>query len=187
MDKLKQFVTEHKAEFDDYSLGKDNKMDLWDKISADLSVVESPKVIPLWRKFGFRVAASVLLFMGLAFSFFVLNKPLDENQIVNQELFEIDSHYKLLVNNQIKMIQNNANLSEKEKEDFLMIIDDLDEEYTHLKEDLKEDVNNQKIIEAIISNYRKKIQLMENLLKKSNIENQMNSDKTEGNYDEFIL
>ena len=90
-----------------------------------------------------------------------------EQQIVNKELYDIDNHYKLLVDNQVALIKNNLNLSKEDQEDFLLLIDDLDEEYNKLKEELKLGINNEKIIEAIISNYRKKIKLMEDLLERS--------------------
>ena len=49
----------------------------------------------------------------------------------------------------------------------MSLIDDLDSEYKILKEELKLGINNEKIIEAIINNYRKKIQLMEDLLRRT--------------------
>jgi hypothetical protein len=82
-------------------------------------------------------------------------------------LYEIDSHYKLLVKNQIELIKNSTHLSKADQDDFLSLIDDLDMEYERLKGELKLGINNKKIIEAIISNYRKKIQLMEDLLERS--------------------
>ena len=71
-----------------------------------------------------------------------------------------------LVENQIQLIKSIPNLSVADQDDFLLLIDDLDEEYNKLKKELKTGVNNEKIIEAIINNYRKKIKLMEDLFKR---------------------
>jgi len=162
-DHLKQYIDVNREQFNNYKLDDANKLDLWSKISDDLPE-QQKTIIPLWRKMSFRVAASVLLFIGCAFTFLVTKQNYHGNQIVNHELSEIDSHYKLLVNSQIQLIKNNANLSETDQDDFLKLIDDLDTEYINLKKDLKDGIHNKKIIEAIISNYRKKIQLMEDLL-----------------------
>jgi len=87
--------------------------------------------------------------------------------MVSDEFRQIDKHYKSLVENQIKLVKNSTNLTKEEQADFLSYIDELDQEYIKLKSELKQGVNNQLIIEAIINNYRKKIQIMEDLLRRS--------------------
>lgn len=166
MDELKKYTTENQGKFDDYDLDEVDKLRLWGDIVSELP--ETPvKVIPLWKKFGFRVAASIVLLIGCTFFYLLSGVQDTEQQIVNQELYDIDNHYQLLVNNQVELIKNNLHLSKEDQDDFLSLIDDLDEEYKKLKEELKLGINNEKIIEAIISNYRKKIQLMEDLLERS--------------------
>lgn len=166
MDELKKYTTENQGKFDDYDLDEVDKLRLWGDIVSELP--EAPtKVIPLWKKPAFRVAASVVLLIGCTFFFMLSGGQDTEQQIVNQELYDIDNHYQLLVNNQVELIKNNVHLSKEDQDDFLSLIDDLDEEYKKLKEELKLGINNEKIIEAIISNYRKKIQLMEDLLERS--------------------
>jgi len=166
MDELKKYTIKNQGKFDDYDLDEVDKLRLWSGVVSELP--EKPKkVIPLWKKPAFRVAASVVLLLGFTLFFFMFGNVNTEQQIANQELYEIDNHYKLLVNNQIDLIKNNTNLSKADQDDFLSLIDDLDNEYEKLKEELKLGINNKKIIEAIISNYRKKIQLMEDLLQRT--------------------
>ena len=164
-DELEKHIKENKREFDDYVVDEVDKLKLWSKIDNELS--EAPKVVSIWRKPMFRVAASVVILLGFTFTFFMFNQGNAEHQIANQELYEIDNHYKLLVSNQIELIKKNTNLSKEEQNEFLSLVDDLDEEYNKLKGDLKDEINNEKIIEAIINNYRKKIKLMEDLLERS--------------------
>lgn len=176
-DDFEKYIMHHKSEFDDHQV---DKLKLWKGIDDRLPKPQKD-VIPLWKTIAFRVAASVVFFIGIVMSFLMFNQASNETNIVYVELNEIDMHYKELVNHQIQLIKNTSKLSEEERADFLLFLDDLDKEYRELKLELKDNVNNQKILEAIISNYRKKIQLMENLLKRSN---QSNS-----NYDEkeYIL
>ncbi len=167
MDELKKYTTENQSQFNDRTLDEADKLRLWGDIVSELS--ETPvKVIPLWRKPIFlKFAASFVLLVGIWALFFNPITSSSEQDIVHEELYEIDNHYQLLVNNQIELIKKNTYLSEEDQEDFLLLIEDLDDEYKRLKEELKLGINNQRIIEAIISNYRKKIQLMEDLLERS--------------------
>jgi hypothetical protein len=166
MDKLKTYTSKHQTRFDDFDLDEVDKLRLWGNIVSEIPE-KIVKTVPLWKKTTFKVAASIVLLVGCTF-FFLLSGGQDaEQQIANEELYEIDSHYKLLVKNQIELIKNSTHLSKADQDDFLSLIDDLDMEYERLKGELKLGINNKKIIEAIISNYRKKIQLMEDLLERS--------------------
>lgn len=166
MDELKKYTSKHQAEFDAFDLDEVDKLRLWGAIVSEIP--DAPvKVIPLWRKPIFKVAASIVLLLGCTFFFLVSGAEDPQQQIANQELQDIDNHYQLLVNNQVDLIKNNLHLSKEDQNDFLSVIDDLDEEYSKLREELKLGINNEKIIEAIISNYRKKIKLMEDLLERS--------------------
>lgn len=165
-DELKEYIQAHKQEFDDHSVDEVDKLKLWGKISEELP--ETPvKVIPLWKKASFKVAAAVVLLFGCLFAYIAVNQDADGYDMVSEEFRQIDSHYKSLVENQIQLVKNNTNLSKDAQDEFLNYIDELDQEYLNLKKELKNGVNNQLIIEAIINNYRKKIQLMEDLLRRS--------------------
>jgi len=165
-DELKNYIQAHKDEFDDHSVAEVDKLKLWSKISEQLPET-AKKVIPLWKKASFRVAAAVVLLFGCLFAFYTANQEYEDYDMVSEEFRQIDIHYKSLVQNQIQLVKTSANLSKVAQADFLNYIDELDQEYIKLKKELKQGVNNQIIIEAIINNYRKKIQLMEDLLRRS--------------------
>lgn len=165
-DELKNYIQAHKNEFDDHSVDEVDKLKLWGKISEQLPEALT-KVIPLWKKASFRVAAAVLLLFGCMFAFYATNQGDETYDVVSEEFRQIDTHYKSLVQNQIQLVKSNTNLSKEEQNDFLSYIDELDQEYIKLKKELNQGVNNQIIIEAIINNYRKKLQLMEALLRRS--------------------
>lgn len=176
-DELKNYIQSHRNEFDDHSIDEVDKLKLWGKISEELPAVPK-KVIPLWKKATFRVAAAVILLFGCMFAYFGTNQTDGEYDMVSEEFRQIDTHYKSLVENQIQLVKSSTNLSEAAQEEFLNYIDELDQEYLNLKKELKQGVNNQIIIEAIINNYRKKIQLMEDLLRRSYpTQNTLNDDE----------
>ena len=101
--------------------------------------------------------------------------------MANQELQEIDMHYQGMVSYQVKLVKNNIQLSSVDKEEFLLFINELDEEYEMLKLELGQNLDNQLVLEAIIGNYKKRIELIENLL------HQINNSKQTTSKDEYIL
>ncbi len=162
-DELKDFIQQHRTEFDEHQVDKET---LWAKIEAELPE-EPKKVVPMVRRYRWRIAATIVLLLGAAWGFNGLMGSNSEHDVVYEELQDVDNYYGSLVEQQIQLIKSNPNLSEDEQDDFLSLIDELDAEYKRLREELKEGINNERIIEAIILNYRKKIQLMEKLLQRS--------------------
>ena len=176
MDKFEKFIKENNAAFNEQ---KANKAKMWAAISNELDT-PVPKVIPLWKKLPFKIAASVLIVLGVA-SIINFNIQNTTTNYTNTELQEIDMYYQNMVQYQVKLVQNNQHLSERDKVDFLNFIDELDEEYDTLKLDLKDNLDNELVLEAIINNYKKRIELMENLLQ------QINESKNNTQENEYIL
>ena len=90
-------------------------------------------------------------------------------------------HYQGLVAYQVKLVNNSEQLSIEEKKEFLSFMDELDVEYKTLKIELLENVNSERVLEAIVLNYKKRIEIIENLLSLIN-----DSKKTDNNH-EYIL
>ena len=166
MDNFEKHIRENAAQF---NTQKADRAKLWANIAAELDQPE-PKVIPLWKRPLFRIAASVVLLLGIA-SFIGLSVyrsgPV-ETQYVSKELLEIDMHYKGLVSYQVQLVQNNPNLSEMDKAEFLSFMDELDDEYETLREEMQRNFDNERVLEAIVANYKKRIELIENLLRQIN-------------------
>ncbi|WP_109439215.1 MULTISPECIES: hypothetical protein [Aquimarina] len=180
MDDFEKYIKENKHQFDEY---KADRSKMWSHIESGL---ETPKTIPLWRKFPLlKIAASILILIG-AFStvnFFITSgfNANNQNNIVHQELRDIDNYYKDLVSFQVQLVKNNPKLQPKDKKEFLSFMDELDEEYETLKLEMTKNLNNEYILEAIVNNYKKRIELIENLLK------QINDSKKSNNNDGYIL
>lgn len=166
MDNFEKHIIKNKEEFNMHNA---DKAKMWDEISAELDA-PIQKVIPLWRTPIFKVAMSLVLIFGIfsIITMSITNNNSEQNNFASQELHDIDVYYQGMVNSQIQLVKNNVNLSTTDKDEFLQFMDELDEEYNLLKIDLKDNLDNEIVLEAIISNYKKRIELMENLLKQIN-------------------
>ncbi|MEX0313519.1 MAG: hypothetical protein AB3N18_05035 [Allomuricauda sp.] len=181
MDNFEKYIKENKQAFDVHKMDKDK---LWGNIAAQLDEEEKGKVIPLWRSYKLRVAASIVLLIGLSImGFLLLTEPASPSMesYATEELFEIDLHYKNLVFQQVQLVINHPKLTSEDKEEFLSFMDELDEEYEQLKLEMQNNLDNELILEAIVNNYKKRIELIENLLK------QINASKNEMDYEGYIL
>lgn len=173
MDNFEKHIRENSAEFDDH---KADRSKMWAKISQELEV-EERKVIPLWKSPKLRIAATLLLLLGIAgfIGLQLLRSGPVETQYASKELLDIDMHYKGLVSYQVQLVQNNPNLSEEDKTEFLSFMDELDVEYEQLRIEMQNNLDNERVLEAIVSNYKQRIELIENLLKQIN-DSKLNDD-----------
>ncbi|TVZ14202.1 hypothetical protein [Maribacter sp. MAR_2009_72] len=166
MDSLEKYIKENKAFFNDQ---KADRAKLWENIEAELSHTQ-PKVIPLWKSPLFKIAASILILIGITgiLGSIFLGNNAQEHQFASQELRDIDMHYQGLVSYQIQLVHKNEQLSETDKAEFLSFIDELDQEYEELRLEMQNNLDNERVLEAIVANYRKRIELIENLLRQLN-------------------
>ncbi|MCL6274634.1 hypothetical protein M3P19_11485 [Muricauda sp. 2012CJ35-5] len=181
MDNFEKHIKENKESFDVHKVDKDK---LWKGIANELQELEKPKVIPLWRSSNLRIAASVVFLIGLSVMTFLLIGNPETTEIegyANEELFEIDLHYQNLVYQQVQLVKNHSKLSDQDKDEFLSFMDELDQEYAQLKLEMQRNLDNELVLEAIVNNYKKRIELIENLLR------QINASKNETDYEGYIL
>lgn len=179
MDNLEEYIQKNRKAFDDQSLDKDK---LWSGISQELQ--PEKKVIPLWKRPLARVAASITLILALSATaaLWFFQQPLDsEASFASQELMEIDMHYQQLVTHQVNLIQRHPSLTESDKKEFLSFMDELDAEYELLKKEMQDNLDNERVLEAIVDNYKKRIELIENLLR------QINASKNETHEEGYLL
>lgn len=180
MDNFEKHIRDNKALFDEFQADK-NK--LWTNIESRLGVhKQETKIIRRWNSITFKIAAIVIIALGL-FSLINIgfNSTNHEESFASMELNEIDMHYGDLVAYQVKLVKKNTQLSLEEKEAFLLFMEELDEEYDMLKQELQNEIDHERILEAIVINYKKRIELIENLL------SQINRSKKIENDDAYIL
>lgn len=168
MDEFEKHIRENSAAFNEH---KADKQKLWANIEQELDKKPTTKVIKLWRSPLIRVAASIFIVLGM---FSVLNFFMNggvnstESTLVNKELEEIDMYYSGMVSQQVQLVKLNTNLSQSDKDEFLSFINDLDKEYKELRLEMNKNLDNELVLEAIVSNYKKRIELIEKLLQRIN-------------------
>lgn len=150
-DELKEWVSAHREELDDKELPMGHEM----RFIAKLNAEKKPKIN--WRFLA--AAASIALV-------FSINTLVDSNSYKNsseyQEFTTTATYYENLIERKIESVSNTST-SEQILNDHLQKLDQLDQEYEMLREELLASPNAQRIIEAIIYNFNTRISLLEEL------------------------
>lgn len=132
------------------------------------------------------IAASVLLIVSLAYSFYTKDpveiKTPNENIIrlgsISPELNTIENYYI----NSIHLELSELEMTDENKElldGYLSKIEELTKEYTLLTKELNTKGVNDKTIDALISNLQLRLQLLQRLKKKLNSLKQLNTKENE--------
>ena len=160
-DRLEDFVNQHREEFDLH----EPDPSIWLKVSPSVQTGE-PKVRALrWL----RIAAAVaMIFAGSTAGIYFLTgertEP-DPNQgDLYSELMETEQYYGRMVADRYEELQPFLADDPAAKEMLSTDMEELDDVYKELKEDLKDNASNPEVIEAMILNYRVKLEILEDLL-----------------------
>lgn len=167
-DKLEKFVIENRDQFDTM----EPSPGLWEKIKPS----ETKTIDINWTRMLVRAAAVVVIFVSSYIFFdYIGNKnqePViaqaeanDPEDIRNyQELMEAEYYYTSLIEQRkeefIQLSANNAPL----RKEITVELTELDKIFRELKEDLKDNADNEEVVVAMIQNYRLKLEILEDIL-----------------------
>ena len=182
-DKLEQFVVDHRDQFNDL----EPDPGLWSRIQP-----EEPKVRRInWSGVAWKAAAVVIIFVSSYFFHDYMDSResgslMNETQIGQdmegleefQVLKDAEAYYTSMINSKEEQILQILGNDNKVMGQIMEEMNELDEIYIQLKNDLKDDVANEEIIEAMVQNYRMKLFILEDIL------NQLQ--KTNTNRDEEV-
>lgn len=166
-DKLEQFILENRNEFDDQVPSPGN----WEKIAANIKPVRKIN----WTARLVRVAAAVVIFVSTyIFIDYNFNKG-DQGQGYAQVeeidiyenfpvLIEARAYYSSQISNMEDEVYRLAGDDTHIREEINLEFEELDEVFEELKSDLKDNAANEEVIEAMIQNYRIKLQILEEIL-----------------------
>jgi len=164
MDKLEEHIRKNREDLDRYSPPKG----IWRKIRRDLGNDR-----PQFRKW-LSIAAMIVVILGSAILLFRheykgSEKSTQKNNVDNltqitPQLKETEVYYNNLVNTLYReaapLLINNPDIKKELNTDM----SHLDSICIDLKKDLKDNISNQDVVEALIRNYRIKIQILEDML-----------------------
>lgn len=174
-DKLEKFVRANRAEFD----VQEPRPELWQGIEK---AIVPRKVIP-WRYYISR-AAMVILLIGasLIAQRIWMNKDktkparVADVEIDIPELREAEMYYSGMINAKLEQVKPLLSEYPTLEEELNSDLSELDSIYTGLKNDLKDNIANHEVIEAMIQNYRLRISILEDML--TFLESQQENDDT---------
>jgi len=143
--------------------------DLWPSIEAELKTAKQPKYIELYKVY--RIAAIVVVAIGVGFFllFNTVNERSDlhasdhnsesDKKLYPIELIEIENFYASEIDEKLKKVQTLT-------DDDLALeeIQLLKDEFDLLKLEMGDQINDEKVIEAMIQNYRLRLELLQEIL-----------------------
>ncbi|WP_167609997.1 hypothetical protein [Maribellus sediminis] len=164
-DRLEEFVSANRDEFD----FREPSPELWEKIAKN---TPQKKVVPL-RSYFMRVAAvlvvalisSVLVWQSGILSSNKLARNADPELV---ELMETETYYSHQVNKKLKEIQKCYYTYPELKDEIETDLNELEDMYKVLKDDLGENISNKSVIEAMIENNRYRLKLCDDVLEQIN-------------------
>ena len=167
-DRFEKFVRNNREDFDIHNPSPE----LWEKLNKQLKI----PVKTHWTKSRWLKVAAVIV-LALLGSGVVLNNYFSPQHQLHmaaksdpelQELIEAEAYYAHEVNGRLKEIQKCYNLNPELKSDVEGDLEELGNMYNSLKNDLKDNVSNKEVIEAMIENNRYRLKLVDDVLSQIN-------------------
>lgn len=165
-DRLEQFINDNRDQFDPYE--PDEKV--W--AGMELRIRQKKTFRIGWKGLIWR-AAAVLIIFGASF---VLQEYLHQRRAVISEregtnlmreipeLQEAEIYYTNLLDEKIRQIEPLISEHPELEETLQQDLSELDSIYNELQKDLRDNIANDEVVEAMIQNYILKIEILEDLL-----------------------
>lgn len=164
MDKMEEYIRKNREELDKLSPSPG----IWKGIRKELRPVRSGTI--RW----IQAAAMIIVILTTAALFYVNQDGRniaisgDKNEILlmkaNPELKETEIYYNNLINNLYSEAVPLLTGQKDVEDELLNDLSQLDSICIDIKRDLRDRVSNQEVIEALINNYRTRIQILEEML-----------------------
>lgn len=194
-DPLERFVQKHRDEFD----LKEPSLELWDRIADSLppdKEKSAPKMVPL--RLVLRMAAMVVVVLGAALMLFFQSSNNPDIRLkgrsialhdISPELAEVEQHYMALIEAKLVALKSSDVLNGADYQSLIHEMEALDQDYEELKKELRNSLDKEKVIEAMIQNYRLRLKILEKMLQQiqKESESDLKSVKEDKNEDSIFL
>jgi len=176
-DRFEDFIREHSAEFDLH----EPDLALWNKIEKQIA----PKRTLNWRFYVSRAAVVIFIFGAsiLVQQLWVkkgsgtFSTKKETAKIIIPELQEAELYYSGLITEKLEEVKPLLNENPSLEKELKADLGELDSIYSGLKNDLKDNIANDEVIEAMIQNYRLRISILEDMLSYLKSDNEKDSTK----------
>lgn len=165
-DRLEMFVEENRHEFD-YLEPSDK---VWEAIGSKLEPQQ-----PKNRFLLLKIAAAAVLFLAVPAVVYLLSGNLEQSAKSKvpvdpdvQELIEAEAYYAQQVSGKLGEIRKCYKVHPELKAQIEDDLNELETMYKSLKKDLKDNISNKEVIEAMIENNRNRMKLVDDVLEQIN-------------------
>lgn len=147
LDNLKDHIENSREDFEIYPFDDEKG---WQEIAQ--KVAPQAKKSDPWKFVGI-AACFALVISGAIFFMNSTSQPSDE-------LAELEMYYNGQINQKITLVKGHLN-----DDRILQDLTAMDQAFAELKADLKDNVDNQEVIAAMMENYQLKLRILEEILK----------------------
>jgi hypothetical protein len=160
-DRLEDFVKQHSEQFDLH----EPDPSIWLKIHPANQQLKQGRRPLRWL----RVAAAVaMIFAGSTAGIYFLSGERAQTELSGNDLYreisESEQYYSQMVSDRFEELQPYLLSDPVAREMLTTDMEELDKVYKELKKDLNDNASNPEVIEAMILNYRVKLEILEDLL-----------------------
>jgi hypothetical protein len=166
-DKLEKYILDHRNQFDD----QEPDPAIWDRIETR----KAPVIRINWKGAAMKAAAVAAIFVASYFfhDFMasrnqsadkLFSKNMENASPIIKELIEAEAYYSSMISQKQDEIFRLTASNPDIRHEINMEMVDLDRVYSELKEDLKDNAHNEEVVEAMIQNYRLKLDILEEML-----------------------
>ena len=183
-DKLEKYILDHREQFDD--LEPDPA--IWERIETR----KAPIIRINWKDITWKAAAVAVIFTASYFFHDYMasrNEPfqnmtgenIEDPSPMVKELIEAEAYYSSLISMKKEEVFRLTASNPDVRREIDMEMVDLDRVFSELKEDLKDNADNEEVIEAMIQNYRVKLDILEEMLQMLKQSNESQTEKGDEN------
>jgi hypothetical protein len=183
-DRLEDFIKNNKEAFDAH----EPNPEVWDKIIINESNTKGKKIS--FIRIAWRAAAVIAIFV---ISYFIHDMISNTNKnatqitediitdecIVPDDIIEAEAYYVQQVNQKLTELDNYTQDDPDIQAEIEYDFNELDSIYIELKNDLCDNIDNEEVVDAMIQNYRMKLQILEDILMHLRSINQENNETNE--------
>ncbi len=179
-DKLEKYILDHREQFDDM----EPDPAVWERVDTR----KSPVIGINWKNIAWKAAAVAAIFIASYFfhdymasrnqpSGILIGKNARETSPIARELIEAEAYYSSQINMKKEEVFRLTASNPEVRTEVNSEMVDLDRVFSELKQDLKDNADNEEVIEAMIQNYRLKLDILEDMLLQLKQSNESQNEK----------